>query len=88
VIHVHRLVKVGAGLLIDEMLEESKKRHARIIEALRANPNARAVARELRDVSDTTIRRVARKHGILLKWGSGAANKDIIVEELKKIAKG
>jgi hypothetical protein len=69
------------------MFEESEKRHARIIEALKANPNARAVARELQDVSDTTIRRVARKHGISLKWGWGAANKDIILEELKKSPK-
>ncbi len=40
------------------------EKRAKIIAALKANPNGRAVARQVGDVSSTTISKIARKAGI------------------------
>jgi transposase-like protein len=43
------------------------EKRARIIEALKANPNASAVAREVGGVSDVTVWKLARQTGIKLE---------------------
>jgi hypothetical protein len=61
------------------------EKRARIISALKKNPNARAVARQLGEVSSATVWNIAKQEGIELAAGKAATGGRLPPEKRAKI---